>query len=194
VSRLGAAKATKYAQAAGRRAAGQLAYEEAARLYRLALDALELSGSPDPALACELLLAQGDAQARAGSIATAKQTFLQAAAIARQGAMNERLARAALGYGGRWVWEVGRGDPYLLPLLEEAAEKLPPTDSALRVRILARLAGGPLKPGDHRARRLALSQEALAMARRLGNPTVLSYALDGRIAAILGPDTLDEQW
>jgi DNA-binding SARP family transcriptional activator len=194
VSQTGAAKAVKYAEAAGRRAAGQLAYEEAARLYRLALDALELSGRPDPALACELLLAQGEAQARAGSIATAKETFLQAAAIARRGRMQERLARAALGYGGRWVWEVGRGDPYLLPLLEEAAEKLPPRDSALRVRVLARLAAGPLKPGDHRARRLALSREALEMARRLGDPTVLSYAVDGRIAAILGPDTLEEQW
>jgi DNA-binding SARP family transcriptional activator/tetratricopeptide (TPR) repeat protein len=194
VSRTGAAKAVHYAQAAGRRAAEQLGYEEAARLYRLALDALELSGRTDHALACELLLAQGDAQARAGSIATAKQTFLQAAAIARRGNMHERLARAALGYGGRWVWEVGRGDPYLLPLLEEAAAKLPPADSELRVRILARLAGGPLKAGEHRARRIALSRQGLEMARRLDDPAVLSYALDGRVAAILGPDTLEEQW
>jgi DNA-binding SARP family transcriptional activator len=194
ISRTGAAKAVRYAQAAGRRAAGQLAYEEAARLYRLALDALELSGRSDPALACELLLAQGDARARAGSIHSAKQIFLQAAAIARRGSMHEQLARAALGYGGRWVWEVGRRDPYLLPLLEEAAQKLAPGDSALRVRVLARLAGGPLKVGDERARRLALSREALEMARRLGDAAVLSYAVDGRIAAILGPDTLEEQW
>lgn len=108
--------------------------------------------------------------------------------------MHEHLARAALGYGGRWVWEVGRGDHYLLPLLEEAADKLPPTDSALRVRVLARLAAGPLKADDHRARRLALSSDALEMARRLADPAVLSYAVDGRIAAILGPDTLEEQW
>ena len=194
LSRAGAAKAVEYARAAARRAAGQLAFEEAARLYRLALDALELSGTADPALRCELLLAQGDAQARAGSVATAKRTFLEAAVIARREGMNERLARAALGYGGRWVWEVGRGDPFLLALLEEAAEKLPPEDSALGVRVLARLAGGPLKPGDHRVRRLALSRQSLAMARRLGDPAVLSYALDGRIAAILGPDTLEEQW
>ena len=56
----------------------------------------------------------------------------------------------------------------LVPLLERALEAVGETDSPLRVRLLARLAGGPLRdasfPPERKAR---LSEEALAMARRL---------------------------
>jgi len=37
-----------------------------------------------------------------------------------------------------------------------------------------------------------LSREAVELARSAGNPTALAYALDGRAAAIMAPDTLSE--
>ena len=40
------------------------------------------------------------------------------------------LAKAALGYGGRYVWMAARGDPHVIPLLEEALSSLPTGDSA----------------------------------------------------------------
>jgi DNA-binding SARP family transcriptional activator/tetratricopeptide (TPR) repeat protein len=189
-------EAVEYARLAAERAASQLGYEEAARLYRLALRALDRSDAPDLGRRCDLLLALGDAQARAGDDAGAKETFLRAAEIARLEGMAERLGRAALGYGGRWVWMAMRGDPHIIPLLEEAIAALPNEDSALRARLLARLAAGPLKgKGDAaRGRRFALSREAVEMARRLGDPLVLAWALDGRKVAIWGPDTLEEHW
>lgn len=189
-------EAVDHASLGAERAASQLAYEEAARLYRLALRALERGGAADERRLCDLLLGLGDAQARAGDETSAQATFLRAAEMARRAGMGEHLARAALGYGGRWIWMVMRGDPHIIPLLEEAIAALPEESSALRARLLARLAGGPLKgQGDaSRERRFALSAEAVEMARRLGDPAVLAWALDGRKVAIWGPDTLEEHW
>ena len=81
-----AAAATRrvdYARRAGARAVAQLAYEEAVRLYELALAALDAGGAATAAERCELLLALGDAQGRRGDDAGAKTTFLQAADVAR---------------------------------------------------------------------------------------------------------------
>ena len=49
------------------------------------------------------------------------------------------LRNAALGYGGRYVWMAARGDPHVIPLLEEALSSLPTGDSALRAMLMARL-------------------------------------------------------
>jgi hypothetical protein len=188
-------KAIGYAKRAANRAVQLLAYEEAARLFEEALQALDLQPGGDARTECELLLGLGDARARAGDFGEAKRTFLQAAAIAKSAKISELLARAALGYGGRFVWEPGRGDQHLLPLLEDALAALPQTDSELRVRVAARLAGGPLQ--DIQAaekRRAALSLEAVETARRLGHAPTLAYALDGRCVAIWGPhETIEER-
>jgi ActR/RegA family two-component response regulator len=187
-------RAVAYARRAGERAIRLLAYEEAARLFELALRALELESSVDPLVECELLLALGDARTRAGAFTNAKETFLAAAEIARVEKLAEHLGRAAIGYGGRFVWDPGRGDPHLLPLLEEAISALPEADDELRLRLMARLAAGPLV--DMRGaeeRREVLSQQAVEMARRLDDPASLAYALDARWVAIWAPDTLEER-
>jgi tetratricopeptide (TPR) repeat protein len=78
-----------------------------------------------------------------------------------------------------------------VPLLEEGLAALAEEDVELRARLLARLAGA-LRDEHSRDRRDALSREAVRLARRTGNPAALAYALDGRGAAILGPDTVAE--
>jgi tetratricopeptide (TPR) repeat protein len=187
-------KAIDYARRAGERAIHLLAYEEAARLFELALQALALRSSADPLEECELLLGLGDAEARAGAFDEAKATFLRTAEIARLEGFPEPLAQAAIGYGGRFVWEPGRGDAHLQPLLEQAIAALPESDSELRLRLMARLAGGPLADvREAEERRAALSLDAVEMARRLGDPASLAYALDARWVAIWGPDTLEER-
>jgi hypothetical protein len=187
-------KAISYARRAGERAIRQLAYEEAARLFELALQALELEPDVDAQLQCELLLALGDAQAREGAFEKAKATFLRVAEISKAESMSEQVARAAIGYGGRFVWEPGRGDRHLRPLLEEALAALPQQDSRLRGRLMARLAGGPLTDvNDAEERRAELSREAVEIARRLDDPASLAYALDARWVAIWGPDSLAER-
>jgi hypothetical protein len=187
-------RAVAYARRAGERAIRLVAYEEAARLFELALQALELESSVDPRTQCELLLALGDAQTRAGAFENAKETFLGAAEIARVEKLTEHFSRAAIGYGGRFVWDPGRGDPHLLPLLEEAIAALPEADSELRLRLVARVAAGPLADVHGvEERREVLSREAVEMARRLDDAASLAYALDARWVAIWGPDTLEER-
>jgi len=179
-----------YARRAGDRALALLAYEEAARLYRLALDALDLARPDDDETRCELLLALGETE-EAGSRPAAKSAFLDAAQLARRLGLPRELARAAVGYGGRSVYARAGGDPRTVPLLEEALAVLPEDDVELRVRLLGRLAGA-LRDEHSRDRRDRLSLEAVDLARRAGNPRALVYALDGRAAAILGPDTIGE--
>jgi DNA-binding SARP family transcriptional activator len=188
-----AEKAVRYARAAGDDAAIRLAYEESARLYAIAIELVESEAASDDVERCELLLRLGDVQGRSGDIPAAKETLLLAARTARGAGLREQLARAALGYGGRFVWGRGLGDTKLLPLLEEALAALPEEDNELRVRLLARLAGGPLRETLALAPRLAMSQEAVDMARRLGDPATLAYALNGRLCANWGPDGLAER-
>jgi DNA-binding SARP family transcriptional activator len=182
-------EAVEYSRRAGHRAASQLAYEEAARLYEMALALVD-----DPTARCDLLLALGDAHARAGDSPASKRAFREAAELAEERALPERLARAALGYGGRIIWEVSRDDEYAGPLLERAIAALGDADGSLRVRLLARLAGGPLRDASFpRHRSLALSGKALEIARRLDDPVTLAYALSAFITANLSPDHTPKQ-
>ena len=180
-------KALEYAQRAAARALKLLAYEEAARLYEFALQALELKQSADPVLRCELLLSLGDALARAGSTPEAKETLLAAADLARTAGLREHLGRAALGYEGRFPWLRAGTDRRLVPLLEEALAALGEEESALRVRLLARLAGA-LRDQPSLEPRSSLSREAVKIARRLDEPETLGYALISLATATWGPD------
>ena len=171
-------KALAYAQRAGDRAVTLIAYEEAARLYELALQGLELKQPVDPAAHCELLLALGDALAKAGSTPEAKEAFAAAADLARTSRLPEHLARAALGYGGRFPWLRAGNDSRLVPLLEEALAAPGEEESALRVKLLARLAGA-LRDQPSLEPRSAFSRQAVEIARRLGDPDTLGYALVG---------------
>jgi hypothetical protein len=186
-------RAIDYAQRAGEQAAGLLAYEEAARLYQMALHALELKAPPDEETRCELLLALGDAEARGGDLVAAKRTFVRAAELAETLDEPEQLARAALGYGGRWAYVRAGKDRRLIPLLERALERLPAGDSPLRAMLLARLAGALRDHPDpeRRVARASLSGEALGIARRLDDPGTLAYALDATYTALTWPQDTD---
>jgi tetratricopeptide (TPR) repeat protein len=184
-------KGLRYAWSGGDRALELLAYEEAARLYEMALDALDLVRLRDEKARCELLLSLGEAEARAGNSPAAKRAFLAAAEISRGGGLPRELARAAAGYGGRFMWARSSDDPRLVPLLEEALAALASEDVELRARLLARLAGA-LRDEHSRDRRDRLSREAVEVARQSGNLTALAFALDGRAAAIVAPDTVNE--
>jgi hypothetical protein len=151
---------------------------------------MDLSGY-DETLRCELLLSLGEAELRAGDSLRSKTAFLAAATSARRFGLSRELARAATGYGGRIMFARAGSDERLVPLLEEGLAALAETDVELRARLLARLAGA-LRDEPSRDRRDRLSREAVELARRTGNPTALAYALDGRAAAIMAPDTVTE--
>jgi DNA-binding SARP family transcriptional activator len=180
-----------YARRAGDRARTLLAFEEAARLFETALEALDLAGPAEERSRCDLLLALGESRSRAGDTAKAKKVFLEAAAIARRLELGHELARAAAAYGGRIVWSRAGADERLVPLLEEGLAAVAEDDVELRAKLLARLAGAA-RDEPSRERRERLSGEAVELARRTGNSPALAYALAGRAHAIVAPDTVAE--
>jgi tetratricopeptide (TPR) repeat protein len=187
-----AATAVDYAHRAADRAAAALAYEEAARLYHSALQALDLLDEPDSRERCRLLLGLGDALSRAGDTPAAKEAFAEAARIAASSGMPEVLARAAIGYGGRFLWERAGLHPGLVSLLEQALAAQPERDDEVRVRLMARLACA-LRDERDRRRSDELSRDALAMAKRLGDPATLAHALVGRFWAIWWPENPEQR-
>ena len=179
-------------QEAGDRALSLNAYPAAARYYEQALGLVP--EGEDERTRCDLLLALGDADGRAGDTPSAQRSFLAAADLAEALGLAEQLAEAALGYGGRFIWEVSRGDLDRVRLLEQALAALGDGDSALRVRLLTRLAGGPLRDASFPPeRRTTLSRDALQMARRIGDAETLAFALSGYGAARSSPEHTPEQ-
>ena len=79
-----------------------------------------------------------------------------------------------------------------MPLLEAALAALGGDDIELRAGLLSRLAGA-LGDERWRDRRDTLSRQAVELARRTGNPTVLAHALDGRGRVVFAPDTVRER-
>jgi hypothetical protein len=182
------AKAVAYLTRAGQGALRALAWDEAARLFEQALAALDLC-DPDPNHRAELLVELGRAQAHAG-FAEARDTLRTAARSAAAVERADLLARAALDFGA-FALSPGVVDEELVSLLEEALTALDPSDSSLRVRLLARL-GVALYWSPEVERRLALTEEAVATARRLGDGATLAYALANRQGAISSPERTEE--
>ena len=178
-----ASAACSYAVRAADRATAELAYEEAARLHGIAVKAHELDPDADPATRGELLLGLAAAQASASDVAAAKATFARAADVARGAGAAQQLARAALGSGGSLV-TLPADDSRDVLLLEEALAAVGERDGVLRARLLARLACADQRP--------PLSLEAVELARRLGDPATLAWALTARIVLVWDPGNLAE--
>jgi class 3 adenylate cyclase len=167
-------KAIDYARRAAERAVALLAYEEAVGHYERALQTLELNSKPDEAERCELLLALGDALNMMGEVPKARESFAQAASIARKLRDSKRLGRAALGYAD--YFEPGTSQEPSVRILEEALAAVGEGDSPLRVRLLATLAR-ELYFSEWHERARSLSHQAIEMARRVGDPVALALAL-----------------
>jgi DNA-binding CsgD family transcriptional regulator len=179
------ARAVQVATLAGRRALELLAWEEAAGLFARALAVLELAEEPDQGERCDLLLALGEANMAASDVAAARAAYQQAGELARRIGAPEALARAALGLGLEYT--AGMVDPVEVGLLEEALAALGEGDGPLRARVLARLASALLFTTQV-DRRLALSEDAVQLARRLGDPAMLAAVLHDRLLVIGGTE------
>ena len=192
----GADKALVYSTRAGRHAAASLAYEAAAAHFQSALEVLGLARPGDERERCELLLARGDVQWKSGDGRGARETFQQAAEIARRIGDAPLLARSALGFAGegsRLLWvRSGVVDQPRIELLQEALDGLGERDPGLRARLLARLAIN-LYWAPEPERVVALSEEAVRLARQLGDPRLLAAVLRARWIALWRPEGAAER-
>jgi DNA-binding CsgD family transcriptional regulator len=167
----GIGRAVEYNLRAAEAAAASLAYHDAAA--RL-VTALEL-GMLDQHRQALIHLDLGVAQHRAGRTLEALAAFRTAAAYARAHHDDELLARAAIGFEEA-CWRPAIAHDEAAALLEEATRALGPGDSPLKARALAWLSRALAYSGAW-ARAARAREEAVAMARRLGDRRALAAAL-----------------
>ncbi len=185
-------KAIEYAARAGDSAVAQLAYEQAAARYRLAVSLIETVELPGgQATRCDLVIAQGAAERQAGDPAY-RETLLDGARLAQALGDAERLARAALANNRGFFSAAAGVDRERVAVLDAALDAHGVYDSATHAMLLSQLAL-ELVPDPDWQRRAHLSDEALAMARRVGDPMTLARTLNFRYVALWGPRTLPER-
>ena len=183
-------KAVDYAVRAGERAISVAALEEATAHFERALQALELTRGANPERECRVLLALAEIHARVGAFDASRTTALRAAELARTLGSAELLALAALNYGGEHVVSIEIDEPRMR-LLEEALAAFGSQEDELVVRLLRRLALELVFFDAARAEERA--DQSVAIARRIGKPGVLAYALSARHSSLGAAERLEER-
>src|SRR5829696_2492829 len=157
-------------EAGGEATAAEAAHHAAAAHYGGALEALELGAEVSADVRLETTLALAAAAFAAGDIEAARRRFRTVAGAAARSGAAELQARAAIGFSE--VQQYGAIDEDAIALLGAALDALPRDDSALRARVTA-LLGLRLDHVTDQARREALLDEGVAMARRLADDETL---------------------
>ncbi|RSN03455.1 hypothetical protein DMB42_32505 [Nonomuraea sp. WAC 01424] len=184
-------EAVRWARAAAEQAGLREAYAESASWLGHAVTAHDASGG-DPAEHVELLLGQVRALLAAGEPARARQVrdaAVRAADRVVAGGPMLRV-RALTSFDTPSIWTLrdpyGAADPLLVRRFEGALNELPESDGPERAMLLAGLAQELYDAsGDPRAD--ALSAQAVAMARRLGDRRLLMRAINARHLSLPRP-------
>jgi hypothetical protein len=183
-----AEKAIEYAHMAGERALAELAPEEAGEWFRSALELLDRAVPDSGARRAALLTGLGDAQRQGGDPAH-RETLLEAASLADEAGDVDTLVRAVLANNRGFFSLVGAIDEARIAMLRLAIDRLGDVDSPQRARLLATLCVElTFAPAEHEAR-LALAEEAVAVARRAGDRVVLADVLARTFYGICTPET-----
>ena len=185
------ARALDIAQRAAARAAALMAYEEALRCYRLALQLQERWLPAERERRCALLLALGAVQMHAGENDASAATFLEAVTLARTLGDAAQFAQAALGFENNG-WRISRPGEQAATLLEEALAASDRFDAALRVDLLAALCRACIFCG-RQPQANAAQRRAVALARELAMPQPLFKALAAIMPARHEPAQLGER-
>ena len=151
--------------------------------------ALDLLPEPDEPRRGELLLLRGQAQMQSGGDA-ARSTLLAAIELARRRGRRRPARPARRSASAASGCRPGSSTTTSSPCSRRRSRGLAPDGSALRARLLVRLAVA-LYYSDAAQRREDLVQEALGIARALDDPPTLAYVLDQGQIATNGPDTTE---
>ncbi len=169
-----AAKSIEYATRAAEQATAMQAHEEAARHYRHAGATLPTGPATD-AQRCRLLLGLGGAENSAGLSAQALTTFAAATECARRVGDASLLARSALGFADA-QWRLGIEGSQAAALIHEALAHPAADATHERCALLGALCQALLFSNRPDEAETAF-REAVAIARRLGDPMTLFRAL-----------------
>ena len=186
-----ASRARDYARQAADEAVEALAPGDAARWYERALKLDDLSRATDVADRVDLLTKLGVAQRQAGD-GGYRHTLIEAAQLARDIHDPGRLARAMIESNRGMFTDFGKVDWEKVELLEAAIGTADSADVRTRSELLAILANELTYNNDYPARR-SYADEAIALARGLGEPSHLFRVMNLIFHAIWNPETLDER-
>jgi tetratricopeptide (TPR) repeat protein len=183
-------RAAAAAREAARAAESVLDYARAAHYYEWVLEAEPLSRSHEPRAFAELLLSAGKAQRLAGRTRQSRDTLTQLFELARAQRFTDLLLRGARVLRPSVAVSV-MPDPLVRSALEDVLRLASAEDTesgrACRALALSHLACVPPTSFDLPRCKL-LSEEALHLARQLGQVPVLLEALRARLHALSGPD------
>jgi DNA-binding SARP family transcriptional activator len=176
-----AARAAHYGRAAAERAEQRFAPHEAARLWRATVAALDLAGNGDPRSRLEAVMGMVRALAVTGDLRQARRHRAEAVTVAEALGDPSLTAEVIGSFDVPAIW-TANDDEALSARLVAAAERtlgaLPADREAERARLLVTIAmerrADPGQRGSQAAR------EAEAIARRLEDPILLAFALNGR--------------
>lgn len=189
-------KTARYCRLAAEQAEQRFAYHEAARLWEQAIACLDRASDTRARDRLELVLGLVGALAQAGQLPRARSYRQDAIRAALPLDDPVLLARVITAFDVPRAWffrEYGETDDELVGTVEQTLARLPPGDQPPRCRLLTTLAL-ELADGDSE-RGYQASAQAVEMARRLGDPFLLTMALGGRWVQSLGflHDGLDER-
>ena len=183
------AEAADAAGHAARHAISRLAYQEAVTWYQRLLELAERVPATSAERRAELLVECGRTMWLA-SHPGAGTTLLQAADLARACHRPDLVVAAALAADRGFFSHTGAADAPRIALLTEARELVPAADPGQRALLTAMLAA-ELTWAPDGERRFALSDEAVALARRSGDPRTIVNVLWLRNLTITAADTID---
>jgi DNA-binding winged helix-turn-helix (wHTH) protein/tetratricopeptide (TPR) repeat protein len=175
---------------AARAARERLAYEAAAALCRRALATLDALQVSAPEGRCDLLVRMVEAEYDAGNGPAWREGLRQATEVARKLGAPQRLAHVAI-HVGEMV--MGVVDWQSVALFEESLAAVGGSDDTLRAELLAGLSRALYWSPPDRERVRALSDESLALARRVGSPELLAAVLYSRHLSLWTPDSLADR-
>jgi DNA-binding CsgD family transcriptional regulator/tetratricopeptide (TPR) repeat protein len=195
---IAAVKALVNAKRAAEHAAALLAFEEAARLYQLALQLLERHFATDLAQRCAVLLSLTDVQTWFDAPESTAACYQRAAELARQTGMTAQFAKAAIGFS-RSSTQAGQSGAAAVALLLEAIA-LHQGEDSVRVELTSRLCVAYVYC-DRADEAMEAHRRAVTLARRIGDMRSLYVALASIAAAGYWPELLaqrvaaaDEAW
>ena len=187
----GGRKALEYAKLAGLAAMRILAFEDAVRHFRNALDSMELIETTELRERLELHLLLAEAQTKRHDLAVGWRTLRQAFDIAIREGMLDLCARAALLAEYTLFW-CGVPNLQVIPMLERTLERSGDDMGPLRARVLASLARALLY--DQRPAEAELySRQAVHAAQDFDDPSTHYAALEIRLIVGWGSATSEER-
>jgi DNA-binding SARP family transcriptional activator len=175
------AKAARYLRLAAEQAEQRFAYHEAVRLYERAITCLDQAGAATARNQLELVLGLVRALAHTGQLIRARphhRDAIRAALPLNDPVLLAQVITAFDVPAALHSHDYGATDDELVTTVEQTLTRLPPGDHPLRCRLLVTLAFE--LEGAESERGYQASAEAVEMARRLGDPDVLTVAINAR--------------